>query len=71
LERVFGLLDFAGQQNNPVKNMKVEAKGLLIRKRGDDRLNPSSRQTPGDGEEAYRLVIRTTEAQRQCRKEVR
>ncbi len=40
----FGLLDFEGVQDHPVKGWKVEVKGLLIRKPGDDRLNPSSLQ---------------------------
>ena len=38
----FHLLDFSGVQANPVNGQKVEVKGLLIRKPGDDRLNPSS-----------------------------
>jgi mono/diheme cytochrome c family protein len=38
----FTLLDFSGVQENPLKNQKVEVKGFLIRKPGDDRINPSS-----------------------------
>jgi len=41
----FGLLDFSGVQPHPEKDKKVEVKGLLIRKPGDDKLNPSSVKT--------------------------
>jgi mono/diheme cytochrome c family protein len=40
----FTLLDFAGVQEHPVKGWKVDAKGFLIRKPGDDRINPSALQ---------------------------
>jgi mono/diheme cytochrome c family protein len=38
----FTLLDPSSVQANPVKDQKVEVKGFLIRKPGDDRINPSS-----------------------------
>jgi mono/diheme cytochrome c family protein len=41
----FHLLDFAGVQAHPEADRKVEVKGLLIRKTGDDKLNPSSVQS--------------------------
>lgn len=38
----FSLLDFGGVQDHPMKDQKVEVKGFLIRRPGDDRINPSS-----------------------------
>jgi hypothetical protein len=34
-------------QAHPLKDQKVEVKGFLIRKPGDDRINPSSVQMMG------------------------
>lgn len=38
----FTLMDFSGLPAKPVKDRKAEVKGFLIRKPGDDRINPSS-----------------------------
>jgi mono/diheme cytochrome c family protein len=43
----FTLLDFSSVQAKPVKGQKAEVKGFLIRKPGDDRINPSSVLTLG------------------------
>jgi mono/diheme cytochrome c family protein len=45
----FRLLDPSSVQANPPKGDKVEAKGFLIRKPGDDSLNPTSLQSVAAG----------------------